>query len=103
MCDGVVSGDPVPGEEPAWFAPQAGGVVSAQHEADFPDSPARRISPGALKTLRALSNGSNIQMGREMRLEIRTLLSIFFTWHLGKKLRVASMLGNDRTTSRREP
>lgn len=91
QLDGCVQCDaPLAPDEPAWFTPGAGGVQCRQHAGKPPAT--RSVSRGALLTLRALSQGTQIQIGREVARELRGLLDAFLTWHLERPLRMARYL-----------
>jgi DNA repair protein RecO (recombination protein O) len=78
---------------PLWFAPAAGGVLCPEHA---PQHTARgqsqRLSASTLNTLSALRAGATASLGRGARGELRDLLDGFFSWHLGKQLKLARYL-----------
>lgn len=82
---------PLAPDEPAWFSPGAGGVQCRQHAGRPPQT--RTVSRGALLSLRALAQGTRVQIGRDVGRELRSLLDAFFTWHLERPLRMARHLG----------
>jgi DNA repair protein RecO (recombination protein O) len=89
--DGCVQCDaPLSPDEPAWFTPGAGGVQCRQHAGKPPAT--RTVSRGALLTLRALTQGTQVQIGREVTRELRELLDAFFAWHLERPLRMSKHL-----------
>ncbi|MEZ6189014.1 MAG: DNA repair protein RecO [Planctomycetota bacterium] len=74
--------------QPTRFAPSAGGVVDPGENA--PGSVL--VSPGALKTLAALRQGTLANLGAGLRRELRQVLHGFFTYHLERPLRMQPFL-----------
>jgi DNA repair protein RecO (recombination protein O) len=88
-----------PGE--ACFSAAAGGLLCGRHAQGEPS--ARRVAPGALKTLQALARGQQVSVGRELFGLARDLLDGFVAHHLGKRLRLRDYLRSSAQAPRRRP
>lgn len=72
------------------FSPAAGGLLCAAHARE--EREPLSVSRGALRTLKALREGSAVSVGGEVSRELRGLLDGFFTWHLERPLKIPRVL-----------
>lgn len=88
-CSGSLFPDP--GTDNAWFGPGQGGVLCQVHGQDDGGG-TTAVSRSVLRRLLATSLGRLVPAEPAADLEVRRLLDLFLSWHLGREVRMARWL-----------